>query len=74
MDITNLEDITPEGSVAPVYMIPLEQQDGSEFNERLPLLSPDEIFLEQNLLKESAIQKLALLGLTEEEAKAIAGV
>ncbi len=35
--------------------------------------SPDEIIAEKQALKESAIAKLAALGLTEDEAKSIVG-
>lgn len=36
--------------------------------------SPDEIFAEKILLRESALEKLSKLGLTEEEAKAVIGL
>jgi hypothetical protein len=40
--------------------------------EMLP--SPDEIMAEQIALRESALAKLVQLGLTIEEAKAVAGI
>lgn len=36
--------------------------------------SPDEIMEEQKQLKESALEKLKLFGLTEEEARAVVGI
>ena len=71
----NMKDITPEESVSPIYLVPLTEEE---------ILQRKEMQLEQDKRmqeeldklknKESAIAKLLKLGITEEEAKAIAGV
>lgn len=79
MDTDNLEEITPEDSVVPVYLEPLSEEEVAkrklEYEKFLQLEQQEK---DQQLKKEQAIQaaieKLAKLGLTEEEARAIAGV
>lgn len=69
-----IEDITPEDSVVPVYSV-IYSEDEEQYVELTENeLSPDEKFAKDLELKKSALDKLAKLGLTEEEAKAIAGV
>lgn len=78
MDINNnITEITPKDSIAPVYLIPFSQDELDEISayakeyERYkntidnPEKSPEFY---------SAIKKLQKLGLTEEEARSIAGV
>jgi DNA-binding transcriptional regulator YhcF (GntR family) len=79
MDIDNAQDITPEDSVAPVYLIPLteeeivqRQEEYEKFLKQEQAEKDQQVQKEQNL--KAAIEKLSKLGLTEEEAKAIAGV
>lgn len=69
MDTT---DITPEDSVVPVFLVPLSEEELEE--RKLQDLAIEEEKKNQEQLKKSALQKLQKLGLTEEEAKAIAGV
>ena len=64
------EDITPEDSVAPVYLVPIPaevQADIAAHREQPPAvkraLADD--------LKNSAVSKLVALGLTQEEAEAL---
>jgi len=72
-------DITPEDSVVPVYLVELTEEEVAE-REALAAQSAqeeaDRIAAEEAKVaaKASAIAKLAALGLTEEEAAAIAGV
>jgi hypothetical protein len=72
-------DITPADSVVPVYLIELTEEEIAE-REALAAQSvqeeADRVAAEEAKLaaKASAIAKLAALGLTEEEAAAIAGV
>lgn len=72
-------DITPEDSVAPVYIVPLTDQEIAERNAMAQQAEQDRVALEESELakqaaKQSALIKLSALGLTEEEAKAIVGV
>lgn len=69
MDTT---DITPEDSVVPVFLVPLSEEELEE--RRLLDLALEEERTKQEQLKDAALAKLQKLGLTEEEAKAIAGV
>lgn len=72
-------DITPEDSVVPVYLVELTEEEIAE-REAIAAQSAqeeaDRIASEEAKVaaKASAIAKLAALGLTEEEAAAIAGV
>lgn len=68
-------EITPEGSVSPVYLLPLTPEE--EANRALwASIEAEQQSAEQAKLaaKESALAKLALLGLTEEEARAVIGI
>jgi hypothetical protein len=72
-------EITPEDSVVPIYLVPLNQDQIDELEDISNKLESDRIFFEQQQqaieeAKQSALIKLAALGLTEEEAKAIVGV
>lgn len=70
-----LVDITPEGSVTPIYLVELTQQELDEraqWEEEAQAATELEVAKEQ--AKQSALAKLALLGLTEEEAKAVIGL
>lgn len=68
-------DITPEDSVVPVFLVPLTDEENAE-REQLEIesQSQEQAILDRIAAKESALSKLAALGLTEEEAKAIVGV
>ena len=69
-----IEDITPDDSVVPVYSVIYEKHE-PEYIELVPdETSPEEMIAAQQSLKQSALAKLALLGLTEEEAKAVIGL
>lgn len=61
----NVEDITPEGSAAPVF----HTDELPDYVEPPALSDP----AEQIELRASALAKLTALGLTEEEARALAG-
>lgn len=79
MDTDNAQEITPEDSVAPIYLVPLtevevlqRQKEHQKFLEQEQEEKKQQIQKEQSL--KTAIEKLSKLGLTEDEAKAIAGV
>ena len=69
------EDITPEDSVVPIYLLKLSDQ---QIAERKQWQLENEQRQQEEQAKEaakiSALEKLAKLGLTEEEAKAIIGI
>lgn len=70
-----MEDITPLGSIAPVYLLPLTEKEIAEREQWV--IESEQQKQEQQAKEEariSALEKLAKLGLTEEEAQAIAGV
>lgn len=72
-------DITPEDSVVPVYLVPLTPEEEAEREAMAAQAEADRIAAEEAeaakaAAKESAVAKLVKLGLTEEEAKAFAGV
>lgn len=68
-------DITPEDSVTPIYLAEETQDSIDSRKKDLKLVEDIE---KAKIAKEeamaSAIEKLRVLGLSEEEAKAIAGV
>ena len=74
-----MEDITPEDSAAPVYLVPPTQEELDElaiFAEEQRLLEA-ELLAQENMRQEArnaALAKLTKLGLTEEEARAVLGV
>jgi len=79
LNIENLpegvEDITPEDSEIIVYRVPVPEDMQVEMN-RLNAES-NNVRLEEEakeLAKQSALAKLAKLGLTEEEARAVIGL
>lgn len=72
-------DITPEDSVVPVYLVELTEQEIAEREALAAQSAQEEVdriaAAEAKVAaKASAIAKLSALGLTEEEAAAIAGV
>jgi hypothetical protein len=68
-------DITPSDSVSPIYLVELTQEE-LERQEQDKILAEDLRTAERGRNKniESALSKLKKLGLSEEEARAIAGV
>lgn len=70
----SIEDITPDDSVVPIYSVIYEEHEPEYIALSEDEISPDEMIAAQQALKESALAKLALLGLTEEEAKAVIGM
>lgn len=74
-----MEDITPEDSVVPVYLVPLTTE---ELAEREQFAQEEEARRAESIDAENARQearntaliKLAALGLTEEEARAVIGL
>lgn len=71
-------DITPKDSVSPTYLVKLTEdqilsieESNKDFEVIVEGSSKDPKVI---AAKESAISKLKAIGLTEEEAKAIAGV
>lgn len=79
MDTDNLEEITPEDSVVPVYLEPLTKEEIAKRKlEHEKFLQAEQQEKDQQIKKEQDIQaailKLSKLGLTEDEAKAIAGL
>lgn len=70
-----MEDITPEDSVVSVFIVPLTEEEIAHRNSLEHEASQREIELQSKLdARESALAKLAKLGLTEEEAKAVIGL
>ena len=72
-------DITPEDSVVPVYLVELTEEEIAERESQAAEMAQQEADRiaaaeAKEAAKASAIAKLAALGLTEEEAAAIAGV
>jgi hypothetical protein len=68
-------DITPDGSVAPVYLVALTPAEEAEREEMSRIDAKQKVLTDAKLAaKESALAKLSLLGLTEEEAKAVIGL
>ncbi len=71
----NWVDVTPEDSFAPVYIVPLTEEDVASIEDvSLKQQEQEKLLAAQRATKESAIAKLAKLGLTAEEAAAIVGV
>ena len=70
-----MKDITPPESVVPIYFVPPTKK---QIEETQKLELEYEQRNQENQAKEeaklSALDKLAKLGLTEEEAKAIVGI
>ena len=72
-------DITPEDSTSPVYLVPLTEEQETELRELDIRETASRLLLEEQEAKksaarQSALEKLAALGLTEEEAKAVIGL
>jgi hypothetical protein len=74
-----MEEITPEESAAPVYLVPPTEEELLELEQ----FAQEEQAREAELLaakntreeaRNNALVKLAQLGLTEEEAKAVIGI
>lgn len=68
-------NITPENSSVPVYLVQLSDKE-ILYREELALLeiARQKIFETREQSKQSALTKLAKLGLTEEEARAVIGI
>lgn len=74
-----MKEITPEDSVVPIYLVPLTSKEKTEMAKQARIyeeeLKAKALAEEQKKsAQESAIKKLAALGLTEEEARAIIGI
>ena len=70
-----MEDITPADSVVPVYLVPLTEEELAEREQWAAEAAEHELAEEAKIqAKESALAKLAKLGLTEEEARAVIGI
>lgn len=69
-----IKDITPDDSVVPIYSVVYEKHEPEYIELVEDETSPEEMIAAQQSVKESALAKLALLGLTEEEAKAVIGM
>jgi len=68
-------DITPNDSVVPVYLVPLTEQEIVQYEQiAIEIESRTQEELDRATVRESAIEKLAQLGLTIEEAKAVIGI
>lgn len=65
-------EITPEESVSPIYLVPITSEQTSEIAS-ISAPSPEEMKIEQDILRQAAINKLVALGLTEDEALAVIG-
>jgi hypothetical protein len=73
--MTEPTEITPEDSVSPIYLVPLTEEEIAE-QEKWAAEETSRQAEEQAAAaaKESALAKLAKLGLTEEEARAVIGL
>lgn len=69
-----IKDITPDDSAVPVYSVIYEKHEPEYVELFEDEISPDEKIAKDVELRQSAIEKLLKLGLTEEEAKAIIGI
>lgn len=74
-----LIDISPEDSVAPVYLVPLTEEEEQEriqwaIEEEQKKQAEQDAIAAKELARQSAMSKLSALGLTEEEAKAVIGL
>ena len=79
MDTDNLEEITPEDSIVPVYLEQLTEEEVAKRKlDYEKFLQIEQQEKDQQTKKEqdiqAAISKLSKLGLTEDEARAIAGL
>ena len=65
---------TPEDSVVPVYHMPLTSEEEAH-RETLVLehIENEELTLQKEIAKESALTKLEKLGITQEELSALLG-
>jgi hypothetical protein len=71
----NLQEITPEDSVVPIYLAePTEESIADEAFRRAEFEAMTAELEAKNAVKQSALQKLSQLGLTEDEARAIIGI
>jgi hypothetical protein len=69
-----MEDITPKDSVVPVYLIPPTEEEVGEREKWAAEETARQAAIEAAAAaKESALAKLAKLGLTEEEITALIG-
>lgn len=67
------EDITPEDSVVPVYLVPLTSEEEAEREQwALEQAAREQAEADKQKARESALAKLAKLGLTEEELATLA--
>lgn len=67
------EDITPEDSVVPVYLVPLTPEEEAEREQwALEQAAREQAEADKQKARESALAKLAKLGLTEEELATLA--
>ena len=71
-----MEDITPEDSIVPIYLVPLTEEELAErevlaAEAEAERLAVEEASAAKAAAKESAKAKLAALGLTEEEVTAL---
>lgn len=64
---TDAEDITPENSFAPVYLVAVRDSVDD-------IVSPAHLMEQQIEARESGLAKLIALGLTKTEASAITGI
>lgn len=70
-----MEDITPDDSVVPVYLVPLSEDTLREQEQWALIVAEQEAEqTRKEEVKQSALAKLSKLGLTEEEAHAIIGI
>lgn len=66
-----MQEITPTESVVPVYLIPLTKEEKQELKKLAEETAAAEAKRASD--KESAVAKLAALGLTEDEVLALIG-
>ena len=67
-----MKEITPEGSAVPIYLVPLTEEQLAEHEQwAVEKVERQEVEEAKLAAKETAKNKLAALGLTEEEVSAL---
>lgn len=71
-EVNEPQDITPEDSVVPVYLVPLTADEEAEREKwATEQAAREQAEADKQAARESALAKLAVLGLTEAEITAL---
>jgi hypothetical protein len=67
-----VQDITPEDSVTPIYLVQLTEEEATELEQLAAQEQARVVAIEtQRADRQSALEKLGALGLTEDEVRAL---